>query len=91
MVLGEEKGGDFGELANTSTMGVRDDGAQIVERLVQVVHAAAFARVDAKPDELATGHLRRFWRRCSVEFVVAVVLEHVCRRMSAEAIARASL
>ena len=48
IVLGKQQGGDLRQLAHGRAVGVRDDGAQFVERVVQVVHASSLAGVDAQ-------------------------------------------
>ena len=52
VVFGEQEGGDLGQLADGRSVCVRDDGAQLVQRIVQVVHSTAFARVDSQPHQL---------------------------------------
>ena len=52
-LLGEEESGDLGELSDGGRVGVGDHVAEFVERVVQVVHPAALAGVNA--DERARG------------------------------------
>lgn len=49
VVLSQEESGYFGEFSHRGAMGVRDDGAQAVQRVVQVVHPPPLAGVDAEP------------------------------------------
>lgn len=51
VVLGQQEGGYLRQLPDRRTVGVRDDGPQLVQGVVQVVHAATFAGVDAETDE----------------------------------------
>lgn len=48
VVLGEQKRGDLGQLADGRTVSVRNDGPQFIEGIVEVVHAAPLAGVDAE-------------------------------------------
>ena len=48
VVLGEQQCRDLGEFADRRTVCVRDDRAQLVEGVVQVVHASPLPRVDAQ-------------------------------------------
>lgn len=63
-VLGEEESGDLREFPDRRGMGVRDDGSQLVEGVVQVVHSSSFAGVDAQTN--------RF--RVTIAFRVAVLI-----------------
>lgn len=49
VVLGQEQGGDFGEFPHRGAVGIRDNGAQPVQGIVQVVHPPPLPRVDAEP------------------------------------------
>lgn len=49
VVLGQQEGGYFGEFSHRRAVGVRDYGAQAVQRVVQVVHPPPLSGVDAEP------------------------------------------
>ena len=46
VVLGEQEGGDLGQFSNRRTVGVRDDGSQFVQRIVEVMHTTTFSSID---------------------------------------------
>jgi len=50
VVLGKQQRGDLGELSDRRTVCVRDDGPQLVEGVVQIVHTASLSGVDAQSD-----------------------------------------
>lgn len=56
-VLGEQQRGDLGQLAHRGRVGVGDDGAQLVQRVVEIVHAPPLARVDVEAHQLALARL----------------------------------
>lgn len=49
VVLGQEESGYFGEFSHRGAVGVGNNGAQAVQRVVQVVHPPSLAGVDAEP------------------------------------------
>ena len=49
VVLGQEEGGYFGEFSHRGAVGVGDNRAQAVQRVVQVVHPPPLPGVDAEP------------------------------------------
>lgn len=51
-ILRQQKRGNLREFAHRGRVRVRYHRAQLVERIVQVVHAAPFARVDVEPNVL---------------------------------------
>ena len=53
VVLGQQQRGDLGQFAHRRRVRVRDDAPQLVQRVVQVVHAAPLAGVDAQTHRFA--------------------------------------
>ena len=59
VILGQQQSGDLGQFADGRRVGVRDDAAQLVQGIVQIVHPSPLSSVDAQPDGFALSVLPR--------------------------------
>lgn len=62
VVFRQQEGGYLGELPHGRAVSVRDDGTELVQGVVQVVHPPAFSCVDIQPHALPLTSRLRLWR-----------------------------